>query len=384
MTWRRALRVLAVALPFAALADTMLGASRGFHEMQPTVVVDRIGRSTLQLVGVISAAMVSTSAMLAPLWALPYVPAAVISVLWLRRIMREQRPAQAPRLKKSVQLPAGSAESAGRSPVRLDAADGVRADNQHGKPNARGFWRFTAPRSLASVAQIVIQRLDIVLVGIMKGPVEAAIYTAATRFLVAGQLGNSAISMAAQPQLTRLFAIKDRDGANTVYQVTTAWLILLTWPIYLLAVVFGPSVLAIFGRNYHAGSTVMLILALSMLVATACGQVDVVLITTGRSTWSLVNGLLAMCVNISVDLILIPRMGITGAAIGWAAAIVVSNLVPLVQVAVAAKVHPFGRGMAAACALTVVSFAVVPLGAAAGRRATGQGSPSQRRASEWR
>jgi O-antigen/teichoic acid export membrane protein len=356
-----ALRVLAVALPFAALADTMLGASRGFHEMQPTVVVDRIGRSTLQLVGVASAAMVSSSAMLAPLWALPYIPAAVISALWLRRIMREQRSAPVRQRPMTGQpVPIRGAEPG--PPARLAAADGVRADNQHGKPNARGFWRFTAPRSLASVAQIVIQRLDIVLVGIMKGPVDAAIYTAATRFLVAGQLGNSAISMAAQPQLTRLFAVKDRHGAKTVYQVTTAWLILLTWPIYLLAAVFGPSVLSIFGRSYHAGSTVMLILALSMLVATACGQVDVVLITTGRSSWSLVNGLLAMCVNICVDLILIPRMGITGAAIGWAAAIVVSNLVPLVQVAVAAKVHPFGREMAAACGLTVVSFAVVPLG----------------------
>jgi O-antigen/teichoic acid export membrane protein len=339
------LRVLAVALPFAALADTMLGATRGFHEMQPTVIVDRIGRSTLQLVGVAAAAAGSAAAMLAPLWALPYVPAAVISALWLRRVMREQHSPRLPRPSKA------SAE-----------LEGFRADNRHGKPNARGFWRFTAPRSLAAVAQIIIQRLDIVLVGVLKGPVDAAIYTAATRFLVAGQLGNSAISMAAQPQLTRLFAIKDRIGANTVYQVTTAWLILLTWPIYLLAAVFGPSVLAIFGRSYHAGSTVMLILALAMLVATACGQVDVVLITTGRSTWSLVNGLLAMSVNICVDLILIPKMGITGAAIGWAAAIVVSNLVPLVQVAVAAKVHPFGRGMATACGLTVLSFAVVPLG----------------------
>jgi O-antigen/teichoic acid export membrane protein len=357
-----ALRVLAVALPFAALADTMLGATRGFHEMEPTVTVDRVGRSTLQLVGVISAAIASSSALLAPLWALPYVPAAVISTLWLRRIMREQRSAPHGKRPQAGQFLA-RVDRPPRSPaVRPAAAEGFRADNRHGKPNARGFWRFTAPRSIASVAQIVIQRLDIVLVGVMKGPVDAAIYTAATRFLVAGQLGNAAISMAAQPQLTRLFAIKDRVGANTVYQVTTTWLILLTWPIYLLAAVFGPSVLAIFGRSYHAGSTVMLILAVTMLFATACGQVDVVLITTGRSTWSLVNGLLAMGVNICVDLILIPRIGITGAAIGWAGAIVVSNLVPLVQVAVAAKVHPFGRGMAAACALTVLSFAVVPLG----------------------
>ncbi len=237
------------------------------------------------------------------------------------------------------------------------------ADNRHGKPNAKGFWRFTGPRALASVAQIVIQRLDIVLVGILKGPVDAAIYTAATRFLVAGQLGNAAISMAAQPQLTRLFAVGDRDGANAVYQATTGWLVLLTWPLYLLAVIFGPSVLAIFGRTYTAGSTVMLTLGIAMLVATGCGQVDTVLITTGRSSWSLYNGLLAMGINVGVDLVLIPRLGITGAAIGWAAAIGVTNLMPLIQVAMAARVHPFGMGTAAACLLTTVSFGIIPLAA---------------------
>ena len=117
----------------------------------------------------------------------------------------------------------------------------------------------------------------------------------------------------------------------------------------------------IFGHAYQAGSTVMLILGLAMLVATACGQVDMVLITTGRSSWSLYNGLLAMVINVGVDLILIPKVGITGAAIGWAAAIGITNLVPLVQVATAAKVHPFGRGSLAAVLLATFSFAAIPL-----------------------
>jgi O-antigen/teichoic acid export membrane protein len=343
----RALRALAAALPFAALSDTLLGAARGYRDMRPTVLVDRIGRSSLQVLGVLAAAFVGSAALLAPLWALPYVPASIAAYFWLRAIVRRQR--------KRLKL----ADSA--NPSSAPSAEDP-ADNRHGRPNAKGFWSFTAPRSLATIAQIVIQRLDIVLVGIMKGPVAAAIYTAATRFLVAGQLGNSALANAAQPQLTHLFTVRDRRGANAVYQVTTAWLILLTWPIYLLAVIFGPSVLSIFGHSYRAGSTVMVILGLTMLVAAACGQVDVVLITTGRSTWSLMNGLLAMLVNIGVDLVLIPRLGITGAAVGWSAAILVSNLVPLVQVAVAAQVHPFGRGTAIAILLTTASFAVIPLG----------------------
>ena len=69
------LRALAVALPFAALLDTLLGATRGFRAMGPTNVVDRIGRPLFQLAGVAAAAAAGSAALLAPLWALPYLPA---------------------------------------------------------------------------------------------------------------------------------------------------------------------------------------------------------------------------------------------------------------------------------------------------------------------
>lgn len=332
-----ALRGFAIALPFAALADTLLGATRGYREMRPTVITDRIGRSGLQVIGVVLAAVLGKSLLLAPLWAIAYLPVSVAAAIWLRRVVQSHRPAL----------------------VFVRPPDPT-VDNRHGKPNAKGFWRFTGPRSVASIAQMIIQRLDIVLVGLMRGPVDAAIYTAATRFLVIGQFGNSAISTAAQPQFTHLFTVRDRLGANAVYQTTTAWLILLTWPMYLIAIIFGPSVLSIFGHSYLAGHTVMIILGFSMLVATACGQVDMVLTTTGRSSWSLANGLAAMTVNIGVDLLLIPRYGITGAAIGWAAAIAIANLVPLAQVAIAVKIHPFGRGTLLAFLLTTTGFGVIP------------------------
>ncbi len=337
-----ALRGLALTLPFAALLDTYLGASRGYRDMHPTVVVDRIGRSGLQLLGVSIAALAGSAALLAPLWALPYVPASVLAWVWFHRV--RQRAHQR-----------AAAADTERSRLR-ELPPGARAG-----PGLSGFWKFNAPRALATIAQMTIQRLDIVLVGIMKGPVEAAVYTAATRFLVVGQLGNAALSMAAQPQFTHLFAIGDRRGAGAVYQVTTAWLIILTWPLYLLAAVEGPTVLAVFGHSYRAGSTVMVILGLTMLIATGCGQVDMVLTTTGRTSWSLLNGLAAVGTNVGLDLALIPRYGITGAAIGWAVAIVITNLVPLAQVATVVKVHPFGRGTLTACALTTISFGLIPL-----------------------
>jgi O-antigen/teichoic acid export membrane protein len=412
-------RALAVTVPFAALLDTFLGASRGFRDMMPTVAIDRIGRSALQLLGLLAAAAAGSAALLAPLWSLPYIPASIAAWIWLRRtrhralasgpgapladLLPDVPTALAALLALSVPVgpwpPAGSVYE-GRLRVRAStdgpSTDGPSTDgpstngtgeNGRARPGGRTggrtwaagqispgrFWAFTAPRALATVAQIVIQRLDIVLVAILRGPAEAAIYAAATRFLVVGQLGNAAIIQAAQPQLSHLFAIGDRAGANTVYQATTAWLVAMTWPLYLLSIIYGPAILTIFGRSYQAGATVMVVLGLAMLLATACGQVDMVLTTAGRSSWSLANGLLAVVVNVAADLALIPRFGIVGAAIGWALAIAVTNLIPLAQVALSLRVHPFGHGLAAAIAVTSVAFAGLPL---ALRAVLGSGLPA--------
>jgi O-antigen/teichoic acid export membrane protein len=357
----QSLRALALTLTFAALLDTYLGISRGYRDMRPTVMVDKISRSLVQLAGVMIAAVAGSAALLAPLWALPYVPAAAVAWLWVRRIRRK------PRASSRAMLPDVPPEMAAllalSTPVPSVGRGGRRAANrQLANANPRGFWQFTIPRGIASLAKISLQRIDIVLVAILRGPGEAAVYTAATRFLVVGQLGNMAISMAAQPRFTELFAIGDRRSANVVYQVTTAWLVLLTWPLYWLAVSYGPLVLTVFGHSYRAGAPVMVILGLAMLLATACGQVDMVLITTGRSSWSLYNGLLAVGVNVGADLLLIPRYGITGAAIGWAIAIVVTNLLPLAQLAATIRLQPFGRGTLLACGLSTLSFGAIPLG----------------------
>jgi O-antigen/teichoic acid export membrane protein len=345
------LRALALALPFAAMLDTVLGASRGYRSMGPTVVVDRIGRPILQLAGIGVAAAAGSTALLAPLWALPYVPAACAVWLWFHRIQRRAGPASPASLATPDPVPVPLARRAARDTASTATQEPLR------------FWRFTGPRGLAALAQITIQRVDIVLVAIIRGPAEAAVYTAATRFLVAGQFGNQAISMAAQPRFTEMFAQGDHRGANRVYQATTAWLILLTWPLYLLAVTFGPQVITVFGHSYRAGATVMVILGLTMLLATGCGQVDMVLVTTGRSSWSLINGLLAVVVNVGLDVALIPRYGITGAAVGWSAAITITNLMPLAQVAATKRLHPFGRGTFISAALCAFSFGVLPLAA---------------------
>ena len=81
-----------------------------------------------------------------------------------------------------------------------------------------------------------------------------------------------------------------------------------------------------------------------MLVATAVGTVDIVLLMGGKSSWNLFNTVVALSSNIALNLILIPRYGGTGAAIAWSSSILFTNLLPLVQVWKFLGMHPFGRG----------------------------------------
>ncbi|MCW2634648.1 MAG: multi antimicrobial extrusion protein MatE, partial [Blastococcus sp.] len=332
---RAAVVVLALLLPVTTLSDTLLAATRGHATMVPTVALDRVGRPVLQLGLVAIAVTGGSTAVLAGAWALPWAVSAALAWWWLLRLGR--------------QLHAGRHSAENARPGSADEAAPWRE-----------FWAFTAPRAVNSLAQLALQRLDIILVTVLIGPAQGAVYTAATRFLVVGQLTATAISTAAQPRLAEQLAVHDRASAKAVYQSATAWIVLLNWPLYLLCAVFADVVLAVFGEGYDAGRPVVLVLAGAMLVASACGMVDMLLNMAGRTSWTLANSVVALVVMVSVDLLLIPRLGVLGAGIGWAAAIVANNALPLTQLVVSMGLHPFGRATLRAAALSAACFGVLP------------------------
>ena len=136
---------------------------------------------------------------------------------------------------------------------------------------------------------------------------QAAIYATATRFVTFGIVGVAALQQALSPLVSKLLAGGERDMAETVYQTATVWMMCLAWPIYLLSASFAGPLLRVFGAGYDAGHTVVTILALAMLFATACGPADSVLLMAGRSWLSLWNTTIALVLSIGLNLVLIPR-----------------------------------------------------------------------------
>ena len=217
------------------------------------------------------------------------------------------------------------------------------------------------------------------LVAALASPADAALYTAATRFVVLGQLFVQSVQQALSPQLSALFARGETSAANSVYQAATLWSMIAAWPLYLVLAGFAPALMGVFGDGYDVASDVVVILSLTMLLATACGPVDSVLLMAGRSWLSLRNSTVALAVNVGLNLVLIPVYGIRGAAIAWAVAIVVRNLLPLVQVRRHLGMWPLTRAAVQVALGAVACFGGVDVVVAL----TACRSPSTSRWSSW-
>jgi O-antigen/teichoic acid export membrane protein len=341
------LRVLAGFLPWAVLSDTLLASSRGWRAMRPTVLLDKLIRPALQLValGALTLVAVTAPSWYTLAWAAPYLPTALLAAYVVYRLL----------------FPRGEDTSSLSDPPPPQTARTLWEEGVPPGADARTFWRFTGPRAVASVAQLALQRVDVLLLASLAGLKAAAVYAVAGRFLVLGQFANQAISQAVQPRLAELLGRDDRHAAGALYQTATGWLVLAAWPLYLGTAIFAPVYLGLFGAGYRHATGVVVVLAGAMLVSTGCGMVDMMLSMAGRTSWNLANVVTALGVNLGADLLLIPRLGALGAALGLAAALITNNLVPLCQVAFAIRLHPFGAGTLAAAGLALGCFGLIPL-----------------------
>lgn len=327
--------VLIVTLPMMVAYRLGLAVTRGFGSVKPLVVYDKIGRSAAEATGVAVVLLVSESLVLVIVaWIAPYAVAGVFVALWILRRVRAN-------VRRLEQLPDGA---------QTETSPGLTGE----------FWRFSAPSAVSRIFSLALQRFDIVLVGALRGPSTAAVYAAATRFPVLGLMFVQAIQQVMAPRISEFLVKHDRSRALRMYRTTTVWLVLVSWPTYLMAISFAGLLLEVFGSGYTEGASAVQVLCLAMLVATACGPVDMVLLMSGRSGWSMLNTGVSLIVMVGLDLLLVPALGVTGAALGWAAAILVNNLVPLAQVHHFLDMHPLARGTATSIALTAVSYGVVP------------------------
>ncbi len=301
------LRLVAVALVFHVFTDCALAATRGFATTRYFALVSLIVEPILRLV--VTADLVGLGA---------GVRGALVAL---------------------VASNAVAALLAGRYLWRLldPAALRPRYDLL-GVNVSAGSW-------LGGLATTGLIWTDVLLLGALRDSETAGVYAVATRLVALAALALPPILAVGTPAFAAAVARGSRSEQQRRYATMTGWMARVALPGLVALIALPRDVLALFGPGFAVAATATVVLAAGKLVDAGTGPTAMMLTLTGRLTVNVVDNIAALLLNIGLNIALIPRHGILGAAIAWAVSIWALNIARTVQVWLAAGLLPFSLGV---------------------------------------
>jgi len=197
---------------------------------------------------------------------------------------------------------------------------------------SRTVINYAFPLSMKDIGSFLYIQVDIFLIGILMTGVDVGIYKAATILMTVLVLPFNSLKQLFPPIISRLYSNGKIEELEQVYKVVTRWALTSTLILCIGLGAFRSEILGLFGAEYVAGSTVLLILIGGQIVNAFVGPSGLILMMTDHQYATLVNGWVFGGFNVVTNYILIGHFGIIGAAIATTLTISLINLIRIVEV----------------------------------------------------
>jgi O-antigen/teichoic acid export membrane protein len=230
------------------------------------------------------------------------------------------------------------------------------------------MFRFSLPVYFSNVVNAIGGNVQAILLGTLSTLSAVGVFGIANHLNLLGAMFHSSVVSSSMPLFADLHDRGDTDGARRLYRTTSKWTLALNLPFFIIVLLFAPSLLAIFGAEFQEGSQALVILAFASLVNAGTGTSGAMLDMAGYTMLKLLNSTMAVGLAIGLNLLLIPSLGVNGAAIAVLGSTATVNLLRLGEAAYLLRVAPYDRtfakpvaaGLAAAAAGAAVALTVDP------------------------
>jgi O-antigen/teichoic acid export membrane protein len=198
-------------------------------------------------------------------------------------------------------------------------------------------------------------------------PLEAAALYKASDYVgrVAAQIRNAFDGVAA-PLFAGPLHVNDRSRLHDNLRFLTRWVATLTLPLGCALIALRRPILALFGPAYVAAAGIVVVHVVGHMANGIFGLCGYVLMMSGKTRWLTANQLVALAANVAVCAWAIPAFGLFGAALGFAAAMLIVVGANVTETFVLERVSPFHRALAkpfvaaAACLAVEIALARLP------------------------
>ncbi|MFC7231479.1 flippase [Saliphagus sp. GCM10025308] len=296
-TVEASIRVFGAAIPFAALLNVALSGLRGQSESTRYAFVQNILHTSVRLVLIVGAVTLSLNQFgFAAAYAIPYGVSLVAAAYFLHR-----------------SLPAVS------KPLDKDRRSDV--------------FRYSLPFTITGLSNFIYRSADIFLVLRFLGSTAVGVYGVAYAAVSFMGMFSTAFNFIGTPMASRLEGEGNISGMIEVYQSITRWLVIASVCAFFPLGVFSTEFISvIYGGEYAEGGLVLTILAIGYGITNVLNVHGSLLQALGKSKFLSFNNAAAAIANIVFNVILIPAIGIMGAAVATAISFLIRDGLATIQV----------------------------------------------------
>jgi O-antigen/teichoic acid export membrane protein len=203
--------------------------------------------------------------------------------------------------------------------------------------------RYAGPRAPAALFSQLLFWTDLFVVTQFVSDAEVGVYSAALR---AGQvvvLFLTSVSLMFSPFVADLHNRGETAHLDRLFKSLTRWTLAATMPAFLVLLVAPGPALNLFGAEFTGGKSALLILLGGQFINVFTGSVGFVLIMVGRTGWDLVVYAVSLALNLLLAVWLCPQFGIAGAAVANSATFAASKWARLALVRRFVGIQPYDR-----------------------------------------
>ncbi len=207
--------------------------------------------------------------------------------------------------------------------------------------NARTWLTSSLPFMFLGVTEIINSQGDILMLGVMKDVSVVGIYGVVSRISILVIFIQAAVNNVLGPIIASFYADNKLADLHKIIVKSARIVLLISLVVSSILFLFGRSILSSFGSDFVIGYSALLILTIGQLFNSALGPVGLLLNMTGYEKLTAISIFSSAIINIILNLLLIPKLGINGAAIATASSITAVNFFNMFLVSQKLKMTPF-------------------------------------------
>lgn len=191
----------------------------------------------------------------------------------------------------------------------------------------RRILAISGPMYLTASMFLIMDWTDTIMLGIFKDAESVGIYNLVLKFSMLTSFSIESINTILVPKFAELFWGNKHSDLKKVITFSTRLAFWTSFPILILLAFFATDFLSLFGQQFAAGGSALVVLCLGQFIKSSTGSVIPLLNMTGHQIKARNILALSALANIVLNTILIPFYGMVGAAMATAISLTMRDLI---------------------------------------------------------